>query len=802
MSKRLRHVNKIINRSTKPPFTALAPYRGRPLGKKGQVAVSTGEHLVWQDLGNTPSEPTIPDIVKNYTHVIINTVKDAPMIPSVSPILTTNGFLMETNIGKIIVTTAHTFFAEAQTPDIPGDEQSGQMQNTITVNIDGEIHYIGPNDVVYSRSLDIAFIIPDSIQDTTSKALPFDFITGEMAETCFVSYTDVLSRTDQIVEGKYVPFIQGQVDMFAITNTTSGGTSGTPVFNSKGKILGMVAALSGSAESYSNMTLCIPGRTLKLLFLSFLVQIRRHGGNPWNLDDEDLFAGIFVNSIEPHISMYIDSSNGVLRNQLKSAGGQRVIYAGLSSNMYPWDIVTKVTTNNKAYKIGGNAYSLNRVLLENLGNEEDLNLETYRIDDYYFERFFQVSQTIYCEKMEITDPSGTTHIEFEPLSEIVQQVTVESSNVIIFDQFEDVSVFNDNADASSLFYIGQQIQYSQIDASENFWKFDRNYATIVDISSTNKSITLNKKLNGTYLIAIIPLGIGGWIQYNSPTKYQDNVVLNENIAWSPWEDEGEDYKKVGTSYDTDWVPNSVDVYKFQLKPELLSINNNVFIVQSFTNLLFLMISSIEASEQEKIEIMITEINYLYGKLQNIYTTREEFLEFISPDKTDIYWTFLANCVSRFGQNAITMFNVIPDPPYEPNEYDDWDEFKQVEFDDIYTEPISNFAATMEDGSGNISANSFNNSLINTENGWFYGTVSDRSGQSGERMGGMGGNIASQQLEMILENLLEDGGKGYLTNLTSIAYLMESCGVSWNNLLIAHNYRKQHGLDTKLIFNKV
>ena len=146
-----------------------------------------------------------------------------------------------------------------------------------------------------------------------------------------------------------------------------------------------------------------------------------------------------------------------------------------------------------------------------------------------------------------------------------------------------------------------------------------------------------------------------------------------------------------------------------------------------------------------------------------------------------------------------MFNVIPDPPYEPNEYDDWDEFKQGEFGDIYTEPISNFAATMEDGSGNISANSFNNSLINTENGWFYGTVSDRSG---ERIGGTGGNIASQQLEMILENLLEDGGEGYLTNVTSIAYLMELCGVSWNNLLIAHNYRKQHGLDTKLIFNKV
>lgn len=64
------------------------------------------------------------------------------------------------------------------------------------------------------------------------------------------------------------------------------------------------------------------------------------------------------------------------------------------------------------------------------------------------------------------------------------------------------------------------------------------------------------------------------------------------------------------------------------------------------------------------------------------------------------------------------------------------------------------------------------------------------------------NIASQQLEMISENLIkENSTDGYLTNITSIAYLMELCSVSWNNLLIAHNYRKLNGLSSKLIFNK-
>lgn len=323
--------------------------------------------------------------------MLINTVKDAPPLPAGNPTVTTNGFLVEYLGNKYIVTSAHTFFTEAQTPSIANDEQSGRIQSTITVEINDTLYYFSSDEVVYSRSLDIAFVPVF----TTSKALSLNFANGKLAETCFVSYTDILTRTNQIVEGKYVPFIQGQVDMFAITNTTSNGTSGTPVFNSKGQILGMVSALSGAEGVYSNMTLCVPSNTI-------LTMLTRYNNNVVdnNLDNLNLFADMFVNSIEPIVSMYVNSNDGILRNILKTAGGQRLIYTDKDSGMYPWDILTKVTTNNKEYKIGSNAYSLNRVLLENLGNEENLNVEIYRIQDYYFKRFFQIPKTIYCNRNE------------------------------------------------------------------------------------------------------------------------------------------------------------------------------------------------------------------------------------------------------------------------------------------------------------------------------------------------------------------------------------------------------------------
>ena len=48
MPRGLRQGSKIANRAAKPPFNALAPFHGK-LGKKGQVAVSTGQNLKWAD---------------------------------------------------------------------------------------------------------------------------------------------------------------------------------------------------------------------------------------------------------------------------------------------------------------------------------------------------------------------------------------------------------------------------------------------------------------------------------------------------------------------------------------------------------------------------------------------------------------------------------------------------------------------------------------------------------------------------------------------------------------------------------
>ena len=66
-------------------------------------------------------------------------------------------------------------------------------------------------------------------------------------------------------------------------------------------------------------------------------------------------------------------------------------------------------------------------------------------------------------------------------------------------------------------------------------------------------------------------------------------------------------------------------------------------------------------------------------------------------------------------------------------------------------------------------------------------------------------MASQQLEMILDDLVDEKttkDPPPFGNLTTINYFMEMCGVSWNNLLIAHNWRKKKDKDSKLIFEKI
>ena len=59
--------------------------------------------------------------------------------------------------------------------------------------------------------------------------------------------------------------------------------------------------------------------------------------------------------------------------------------------------------------------------------------------------------------------------------------------------------------------------------------------------------------------------------------------------------------------------------------------------------------------------------------------------------------------------------------------------------------------------------------------------------------------------MILDDLVtqdHDHTKLSIHNITSVNYLMELAGVSWNNLLIADNYRKRHNMESKLKFTKI
>jgi hypothetical protein len=119
-------------------------------GPKGDQGAK-GDQGLPGDPGNITSIP--------FDRVLINTVKEAPILPAVASILTGNGFVVEANGQKYICTTAHAFFAEHQTPSEEGDAQSGIMQNTVTVKVrDQQVQHIDPAEVFYSRSLDVAFI--------------------------------------------------------------------------------------------------------------------------------------------------------------------------------------------------------------------------------------------------------------------------------------------------------------------------------------------------------------------------------------------------------------------------------------------------------------------------------------------------------------------------------------------------------------------------------------------------------------------------------------------------------------------
>lgn len=200
---------------------------------------------------------------------------------------------------------------------------------------------------------------------------------------------------------------------------------------------------------------------------------------------------------------------------------------------------------------------------------------------------------------------------------------------------------------------------------DKFNNFDRSYATIVDISMSEKSITLNKSLNGEYYIAVTPL-LAGYLIYISPTRFaKDNA--SPSIAYTLTEQDG-DSKIIGYSARND------DIYKFDVTDDsLYSIVTNIFVIQSYTNLLFLMISQINCSTQEKIEIVKTEFEYLYNKIMEQLNLNEKKLSDFIIDNF-FYWLYFGNCTNRFGQEAITIFNAIPDPP---GNFYNWDDVKKI-----------------------------------------------------------------------------------------------------------------------------
>ena len=743
------------------------------------------------------------------TRVLVQTIKEAPILPSVPSILTGNGFIVEHGSAKYICTTAHLFFAEHQTPTEHGDPQSGIMQNTVTVQVGGGTNDpIDPAEVYYSRSLDVAFI-PYSGTEPALQMTP-----GIPGKSSFILYSDPMTRTDQMLEGKYIELVQGQVPTCAVTTEAMPGSSGSPVMDGDNNVVAMVSALSGS---YPNMTMCVPEATISAMLSRIAFAASK------NLDESEIFLGIFTQKVEPLVSMYASSPDDELQTLLANGGGERIVYADPSTQLHPWDIITKI--NNVDLRAGTSI--LGQVLAAS--GTDPVELEVYRLTDYYRKRLLEVSTTAYCTKKK-SDVYTEENPDFvyEVLSEIVVEAFVEEGNLNVGYQLYQ-GVDDDVNDHTSLLYVGQQLQYTKLSEEEKFKKFDRAYTTIVDVSvnsNTETILTLSTPLQEgeTYLVAIIPLGIPGMTFYKSPTVYTSGGDSKHNTEQFPSSTIAIDsvFLAKTKSYltaehlysrytDDEIVPlgsaNYVCVYKCTITDADWKIDtHNIAVLQAFLYVLFLLINQIICSEQERINIIETEILRMYAKVLSTYNDNEETVVALFL-RTYLHWLFLTPCLEHFGNNCVQMFSSIPEPPFDiPQTYKDafgftsWEEIKQAFMGTLYTQPLSTFAQTMQQGSSESYKNAFNTSLKNTENGFFYGTVSDRNGRNIDETEGL--NLP-QQLSMILEDLLPlDSTPRPVSNLTMVDYIMEQTQVSWNNLLLAHNWRKRHGLNSKMVFEKV
>ena len=147
----------------------------------------------------------------------------------------------------------------------------------------------------------------------------------------------------------------------------------------------------------------------------------------------------------------------------------------------------------------------------------------------------------------------------------------------------------------------------------------------------------------------------------------------------------------------------------------------------------------------------TEFNAMWETIKNKVGDLTSFVE-----NSLLYWVFYNSITTISSNSAITLFNAIPDPPTAPsNKYNSWNEYKEELFGELYDQPISTYASTMKDKETN--PDSFNNSVIDAENGWFYGKISDRT----KREGGGSYNTFAQQFEMILDDLVKYNYDGEL-----------------------------------------
>ena len=160
---------------------------------------------------------------------------------------------------------------------------------------------------------------------------------GSKYKKVTVSYIDTNSNNVITIDSKYNPSVNSTVQMASINQALIPGSSGSPVLDNKGNVVGMISCLG---DEYQNMTLVVPIETINTV-IDKSVSLKIDGISEINIDTETKLYPKGFNC--PLNSGYLN----LLPNGVDIKYGELVIQS-YDPNLKPFDIISLKDKNRLA----------------------------------------------------------------------------------------------------------------------------------------------------------------------------------------------------------------------------------------------------------------------------------------------------------------------------------------------------------------------------------------------------------------------------------------------------------------------